>query len=141
MENEKIEIGKYYLDKDGELLYCFGEETYEEGAGIELPASEKSVPENFKNFLAMNVKRVISIKNNMNFKNSISTITVNKNTDEVADLDNKWEIIEPQESIKDRFQKSSYFLSLLKKFIDHMQENYLSLYKKEEVRAKDIYKD
>ena len=141
MNNKKIEIGKYYLNNDGELVYCFGERTYKEGEGIELTASEKSVPENFKNFLAMNVKRVISIKNNMNFKNSISTITVNKNTDEVADLDNKWEIIEPQESIKDRFQKSSYSLHLMKKFIDHMRENYLSLYKEEEVRAKDIYKD
>ncbi len=136
----KIKIGEYYLNNDGELVYCFGERTYKEGAGITLPPSEESGPENFKNFLAIKVRRVISIDGNMQFKNSVDTITVNKDTDETVDIDVKWELTKPPESTKDRFQKSSHSLDLLKKFIDHMQENYLSLYKKEEVRAQDIYK-
>ncbi len=152
--NEKIEIGKYYLDKngcygddkindDGVLVYCFGEESFEESAYIVSPFDDLDYPlDKFKNFLGMGVLCQITLEMK---GGGIRCLTAYKDSDitivgRSGPNPHKWIPVDPSEDIKDRFQKTSCFMRNQKKYTDHMVETYKPLYKDEVVAAKDIYK-
>ena len=154
--NEKIEIGKYYLDKNGSygdkrnkngetegvLIYCFGEASFEETGDMVSPADDLDYPlEKLKNFIGVLVQSQITIGE----KTGMRLITAYKDSEQAVLSDNsphphQWIPIDPPKDIIDRFQKTSCFMGLDKMFLDHMVETYKPLYENEIVRAKEIYK-
>lgn len=135
----KIEIGKYYLRKnyDGveELVYIFGEESAEEAEVMTYP--EEVNKDEVINMIGIKVLPFIAKDSFLQFKQSMYTETVYKATGKtVYPVD--WVETFPSSYIIERFEKSSYFMGLIKKFIKHMDKEFAYKYKKEEVRAKEV---
>lgn len=157
--SEKIEIGKYYLDKNGNfgdkiindeggtegvLIYCFGEISYEEWGNVVLPYDDLDYNlVNLKSFLGVQVYPFIASEG---FGSGIRWITTYKENDivvrgcESESFSHQWIPIDPLVDIKDRFQKTSCFIEMERQFFDHMTTTYKHLYKNEIVRAKEVYK-
>ena len=141
----KIEIGKYYLRRayDGpeefrdieELIYVFGEESAEEAASMTYP--EGTDPDKVKNMLGIKVMPFITMDNFLQFQQSMYPETVYKSTGESV-YHKDWVEIVPSDDIIKRFEKSSYFMHLVRKFVNHMSEEYSRKYKKEYVWARDV---
>lgn len=140
----KIEIGKYYKDEYGMLVYCFGEESYWEAAHLSYPAYEDDADdpggEAFKNFLAIRVMPFITIEDGLKLANNMCQTTAFTETGEQADKELEWVELDPPEDIKTRFQKTAFFLDIHRKFVDHMEKTYFPRYKREQVTARDIFK-
>lgn len=140
----KIEIGKYYKDDFGLLVYCFGEESHLEAAHISYPAYEAVADDPggdaFKNFMAIRVMPFISLEDALKFSKNVCVTTVFVDTDEQANKELEWVEMNPSEDIKERFQKTAFFLDIYRKFVNHMEDSYLHRYDKNQVRARDIFK-
>ena len=135
----KIEVGKYYLNSEnGELLYVFGAGGIDVVGSIAYPedVDEKDVI----NMIAFRVSSFITKEHFLQFKNSVETKTVYKETGiPVYSYGyNEWKNISPPNDLRSRFEKTFKFMDLIKIFIDHMNETYRDKYGEETISARDI---
>ena len=141
----KIEIGKYYLNEDGELVYVFASGGMEVTGSLTYPdgVDEKDVI----GMLSIKVLPFITKKDYLQFQQSVSEITVYKESGEATYPELKyvgsglsWQEVEPSEGIRTRFEKSYKFMNIIKLFIDHMYDTYSDKYKEEDICVRDILK-
>ena len=161
--NEKIEIGKYYINKNYrqkfnektkgyefeeideklDLVYCFGKTSFENTDYTHLPFDNSDYPlKKLINFVGISVYPSITLNES---KDHFSWITAYKNSHipikncENENYNHEWIAFEPSQNIKERFQKKSCFMEIEKMFNNHMIKTYKKLYENQNVSVRQIY--
>lgn len=135
----KILIGEYYLNKDGKILYVFGEGSFDELSG-NLHFSPTISRDQVKGMIAINITDFLKENNFLQFQNIFFIETVFCHNNEVVG-DPEWSRTNPDIILLSKFEKSFKMMDIIKKFLKHMYETYRDKYKDEKVYLRDVVYD